>query len=98
MELIGAKDEQTMAAFALRGHWMRATALVLVLASAVSLSATEFDAPWKDPTVALTCYRLKSVPGQPRFAPRDAAITNQFGNATVTATKARTLCVPSSIE
>ena len=51
-----------------------------------------------DPTVALTCYRIKSVPGQTRFAPRDAAITNQFGNITVTATKARTLCVPSSLE
>jgi len=42
-----------MAAFALKGHRMRAAALALVVASAASLSAAEFDAPWKDPTVAL---------------------------------------------
>jgi acyl-homoserine lactone acylase PvdQ len=52
----------------------------------------------KDPTVSLTCYRIKSVPGQARFTARDAAITNQLGNQTVTAKKARTLCVPSALD
>ena len=52
----------------------------------------------KNPTVALACYRIKDMPGQPRFGRRNASITNQFGNETLTAVKARTLCVPSSLE
>jgi acyl-homoserine lactone acylase PvdQ len=52
----------------------------------------------KDPTVALVCYRIKDVAGQPRFGRRIASITNQLGSETVTAVKARTLCVPSSLQ
>jgi acyl-homoserine lactone acylase PvdQ len=52
----------------------------------------------KNSTVALACYRMKVVAGQPRFAPHGVTVTNQFGNETLTAVKARTLCVPSSLE
>ena len=51
----------------------------------------------KDPTVAFTCYRTKPVPGQAGFASRSATVTNQFGTATVTVMKPRTLCVPSEV-
>ncbi len=48
----------------------------------------------KDATVALACYRIKTG----RSGSHSAAVTNQFGNESVTATKARTLCVPSSLQ
>jgi len=42
---------------------MRTAALVLILAAPASVSAAEFDAPWKDPTVALVIdpYYANSV-------------------------------------
>ena len=57
----------------------------------------ENGAAVKDPTVTLTCYRTKPVPGQGGFASRSATLTNQFGTQTVTVAKPRTLCVPSEV-
>jgi acyl-homoserine lactone acylase PvdQ len=48
-----------------------------------------------DRTTHLTCYKIKNVAGQPKMAPRTAAVENQFGASTMTAVKPRSLCVPS---
>jgi hypothetical protein len=52
----------------------------------------------RNPTSALTCYRVKDASGQTRYTARDVAVANQFGTETVGATKVRTLCVPSALQ
>ncbi|HJQ84215.1 MAG TPA: penicillin acylase family protein [Candidatus Binatia bacterium] len=52
----------------------------------------------RDQSTGLACYRIKDVAGQARFGARDVAVANQFGNETVRVMRARTLCVPSSLE
>jgi hypothetical protein len=46
----------------------------------------------------LTCYKIKDVRGQPPFAPRTANVANQFGTGTLRVSRARLLCVPSTVE
>lgn len=48
------------------------------------------------PESHLVCYTIRDLPKQPKFQPRDAFIHNQFGDLTLTASKAQTLCVPST--
>ena len=50
----------------------------------------------KDPTTHLECYRIKQLGGQPKFAPRAATTTNQFGTESLSVRAPRTLCVPST--
>jgi len=49
----------------------------------------------KDPSVHLTCYRIKDL-GAPS-SPHQVAIHNQFGDENLTALHSRTLCVPSTL-
>ena len=51
-------------------------------------------APIQDPTAALVCYRTKDPV---RFTPRDIAVTNAFGSETLTAIKATSVCIPSTL-
>src|SRR5205823_14567679 len=48
------------------------------------------------PSTSLTCYRIRDVSGQPRFSPRGVTVHNQFGDTSLTALRARSLCVPST--
>jgi concanavalin A-like lectin/glucanase superfamily protein len=50
----------------------------------------------KDPSTSLVCYRIRDVSGQPRLSPRSVTVHNQFGDASLTALPARSLCVPST--
>jgi hypothetical protein len=52
----------------------------------------------RDATAALTCYRIRNAAGQTRFGGQQAATANAFGNETLSAVRARTLCVPSSLQ
>jgi hypothetical protein len=50
----------------------------------------------QDPLTSLTCYRIRDVSGQPRFSPAGVTVHNQFGDTSLTALRARSLCVPST--
>jgi cysteine-rich repeat protein len=50
-----------------------------------------------NPSGRLLCHRIRDVPGQPPFAPRDVVVDNQFGTATLTISAARELCVPAVV-
>ncbi|PYP68767.1 MAG: hypothetical protein DMD36_12025, partial [Gemmatimonadetes bacterium] len=50
----------------------------------------------QDPSTSLTCYRIRDVSGQPRLSPRGVMVHNQFGDTSLTALRARSLCVPST--
>jgi cysteine-rich repeat protein len=48
-----------------------------------------------DPAAQLTCYTIEDVEGQPLFTKRDVGLTDQFGDASWSASGVKTLCVPS---
>ncbi len=47
------------------------------------------------PNAALTCYRIRDVNGQAKFASRDVVLETDFGPETLTVMKSQTLCLPS---
>jgi cysteine-rich repeat protein len=54
------------------------------------------EEPIRDAQTHLTCYQMKDVKGQEKFAKRLAQVRNQFGELTLNVTKANTLCVPAA--
>jgi len=71
------------------------TSTVTVKKPQTLCDATGVDgAPIQDPNAALVCYRTKDPV---RFTPRDVAVTNAFGAETLTAVKATSVCVPSTL-
>jgi hypothetical protein len=48
-----------------------------------------------DATAHLTCHRISDVAGQPKFVARDVLVDNQFGQQTLTVSRAQSLCLPS---
>jgi hypothetical protein len=52
----------------------------------------------KNQRAHLTCYKIKDVRGQTPFVPRTTNVENQFGAGTLRVSRARLLCVPSTVE
>jgi cysteine-rich repeat protein len=52
-----------------------------------------------DPTAHLTCYQLKSAPGQQQEATQQVRVANQFGgDQRVTVLQLQSLCAPSTVD
>ena len=49
----------------------------------------------RDATARLVCYKIREAAAQTPLVPRDVAVANELGSATLTAVKASTLCVPA---
>jgi cysteine-rich repeat protein len=52
--------------------------------------------PIADPAGHLQCYRIRDAAGQPRFAARALDIDDAFGPRTLTVSKAKLVCIPTT--
>jgi hypothetical protein len=64
---------------------------------AVCMPVNENGAGLIDRTAHFACYQIADTPGQPRFTPRDVAVSDELGAHSSTARTPATLCVPSTI-
>jgi acyl-homoserine lactone acylase PvdQ len=51
-----------------------------------------------DATTHLECYRLKNAPGQTHLVPTAVSASNELGTESLTATRARTVCIPAAAD
>jgi hypothetical protein len=64
---------------------------------AVCIPVNENGAGLIDRTAHLACYQIADTPGQPRFIPRDVAVSDELGAHSSTARTPATLCVPATV-
>jgi thermitase len=49
-----------------------------------------------DPTLELSCFKIKDAKGEPRFVKRELQLINQYGRQIVSLKRSESLCVPAA--